>query len=167
MFYGWDLHDSVGTLRLPFGFDPIELDMQSTLAILFAITLLLSTIAAGIHLRRNDNKFLVAITTPSLLMVFLLTQMAARYTLFPAVIACALVGVSFSTAMLQLLLVIIGWIMLSNQMLAFDPSTAPILFKITSQTFPGMGWMTLLLTIVFMVMAMTPTRQNKRGLLMQ
>jgi hypothetical protein len=156
--YGWELKDLVGTLHLPFTTDPIDLNIQSTQAVLFAITLLICTVAASVHLRRNDNKFLLALTAPSLLFVTLLTQMAARYTLFPAVVAAALIGVSFSATLFQLLLVIISLIMLGNQLLMNDPSTAPILFSITRPTYPDMGWMMLLLAIIFLVMAVTPNR---------
>ena len=103
----------------------------------------------------------MAITAPSLLLRSRsLTQMAARYTLFPAVIAAALIGVSFSTAMFQLLFVVLSCIMLGNQLLTRDPSTAPILYSITHPTYPDMGWMTLLLAIIFLTIAMTPSKRN-------
>jgi hypothetical protein len=114
-----------------------------------------------VHLRRNDKKFLLALTAPSLLFVALLTQMAARYTLFPAVIAAALIGVSFSATLFQLLFVIVSCTMLGNQLLNGDPSTAPILFSITRPTYPDMGWMMLLLAIIFWVIAITPSKQEK------
>ncbi len=99
----------------------------------------------------------MALTTPSILFVTLLTQMAARYTIFPAVIAAGLIGISFSASLFQLLLVIISFGMLSNQMLAREPSVAPVLYSITHPTYPDMGWMMLLLAGVCLVNSVTPS----------
>jgi hypothetical protein len=156
--YGWKLHDSVGTLRLPL-IAPIELDVQSTLALLFGFTLLLNTVAAGVHLRRRDPKFLMTLVVPWMLFVTLLTQMAARYTIFAAVMGAALVGVSLSVSLLQLLCVILSCTMLGMQMLRFDPTISPTLYSIARATFPDMGWLTLLLAAVMLVIGMTPTRR--------
>jgi hypothetical protein len=160
--YGWNLHDPVGTLHLPFKLAPIDLDVQSALATLFGLSLLLCTAAAALHLRRRDKKFLVAMVAPWILFVALLTQMAARYTVYPAVIACALVGVSVGMSLFQVLLVAVSFVMLGNQMLASDPQTAPILYAISRQTFPDMGWLMLLLAGVFLVSAMMPGTRGRR-----
>jgi hypothetical protein len=161
--YHWSLHDLVGSLHVPWSSTPIDLDIQSTSALLYAVGLLLASIAAGFHLRRNDRSFLIAITAPSMLMVALLTQMAARYTIFPAVIAVCLVGVGVGPSMLSLLCLIVSCIMLSNQLLRFDPSTAPVMYSLTRSTFPDMGWMMLLLAGIFLVAAMTPRGARLRA----
>ncbi len=45
--YNWNLHDSVGSLQLSFTNTPIDLDIQSALATLFAIGILICSVAAG------------------------------------------------------------------------------------------------------------------------
>ena len=159
--YGWDLHDAVGTLKLPFNITPVDFDVQSTLATLFGLSLLACAIAASVHLRRNDKKFLVTLVAPWVLFVSLLTQMAARYTVYPAIIATALVGVSVGMSLFQLLLVVVSFAMLGNQMLSDSPQTAPILYSISRQTFPDMGWLMVLLALVFLFSVMIPTRRGK------
>jgi hypothetical protein len=156
--YGWNLHDAVGTLHLPFVATPIDLDLQTAMAVIFALTLLLATYAAAVHLRRRDKKFLVAFVAPCILFVSLLTQMAARYTMFSAVVAALFVAVSVGMSLLQLLLVVLSCVMLGNQLLGSFPDTAPITYAITRPTYPDSGWMTLLLAAVILFSALIPSR---------
>jgi len=155
--YGWSLHDDVGNIHLPFVATPIDMDLQTALATVFAITLLFCTFAAAVHLRRRDKKFLVALVAPCILFVTLLTQMAARYTMFSAVIASLLVAISVGMSLLELLLVILSCAMLGNQLLASFPDTAPVTFSITRPTYPDAGWMMLLLAAVILISAMIPS----------
>ena len=155
--YGWNLHDDVGNIHIPFVAAPIDMDLQTALATVFAITLLFCTFAAAVHLRRRDKKFLVALVAPCILFVTLLTQMAARYTMFSAVIASLLVAVSVGMSLLELLLVILSSAMLGNQLLASFPDTAPVTFSITRPTYPDAGWMMLLLAALILVSAMIPS----------
>jgi hypothetical protein len=159
--YGWGLHDSVGTLQIPFA-PPIPLDVQSFSALLFAISLILCSIGAGVHLRRNDPKFLAVIVAPWMLFIALLTQMAARYTIFPAVLAAAFVGLSFSLSLIPFVLTVLSFVMLGNQLLLFDTSTAPVMFSITHPTYPDMGWLTLGLAGILLVISVIPSRRITR-----
>ena len=101
---------------------------------------------------------------PWILFVTLLSQMAARYTIFPAILASALVGVSLSASLLQLLCVILSCTMLGMQMLRSNQGTSPVLYGIGRVTFPDMGWLMLLLAAVFLVLAMTPSVAQKASL---
>jgi hypothetical protein len=157
--YRWNLHDLVGTLHLPFATTPIDLDIQAALLVVFGLTLVLTAAAAGIHLRRNDKKFLVALVSPWLMFVTLLTQMAARYMVMAAVISAALVAISTSLSLLQLLITAIACVMLGNQMLAPFPNTAPVTYSITQPTFPDAGWMLLLLAAIVLCIALTPGKR--------
>ncbi len=156
--YGWNLHDWVGDWTLPFSHSPIELDVQTALAVLFGIAIFACALAASTHLRRGDKKFLVALVAPWVLMVALLTQMAGRYTLYPAVLSAALVGVSVEMSLLHVLLTVISWSVVANQMLQQAPSTAPMSLAITQNTFPDAGWLMLLLAAVFLFAAISPSR---------
>jgi hypothetical protein len=159
--YNWDLHNPVATLHLPIIYtDPIDLDLQTALAVVYALLLLLVTAAAAMHLRRRDKKFLVSLLAPCILFVTLLTQMAARYTLFSAVVASVLVGVSVGMSLLQLLLVIMSCAMLGNQLMLNSSEIAPVTFAITHPTYPDSGWLTMLLAAVILVSALIPSRRK-------
>ncbi len=161
--YNWNLHDEVGTLYLPpFIANPTDMDLQYALGVLLGLTLVMVSIAASFYLRRRDNKFLVALVAPCILFVTLLTQMAARYTMFAAVTAALFVGVSVGMSMLQLLLIVMSCVMLGNQLLASFPDTAPITFSITRPTYPDSGWMTMLLAAVILFCALIPSPRKRK-----
>jgi hypothetical protein len=104
----------------------------------------------------------VAITAPWLLFLTLLTQMAARYTILPAVMAATLIGVSAGMSSFQLLLTVLGCIMLGNQYMDQGPGSflAPISFHFTQPTFPDIAWVMLLASAMLLYMAIAPRRQK-------
>lgn len=150
--YGWQLHDIVtGTI-----------DMQQFCAIIFAIAILLCTIAGAVHIRRKDVRFLIVLATPWVLFTILLTQMTARYTTLPAVVGSLLIGVSAELSLLPFLQTVLAGVMLGNQMLMMNTDTAPVAVSITQPTYPDLGWLTVLLAGVFLVCAMMPTMKWRR-----
>jgi hypothetical protein len=160
--WGWRLHDPVGTLHLPLIFGgPVQLDLRQTVALIFFASVVLCTIGAAIHLRRRDARFLIAISAPWILFLTLLTQMAARYTLLPAVIAAAMVGVGVGMSMLQLLLALLGIAMLGNQYLQAQGG-APLTQSITQYLYPDVAWVMLLIAAVFLYCAVAPGRRRIR-----
>jgi hypothetical protein len=160
--WGWRLHDPVGTLHLPLVFGgPVALDLRQTVALIFFVTVALCTIGAAIHLRRRDPRFLIAITAPWILFLTLLTQMAARYTLLPAVVAATMIGVGVGMSMLQLLLALLGIAMLGNQYLQARGG-APFTQNITQWMYPDVAWVMLLLSAVFLYCAIAPGRRRIR-----
>jgi hypothetical protein len=157
--FGYGLHDTLMTLHIPWHGD-IDVDVRQGMAGLFFITMLACAFGAGRHLRRNDPRFLVAITAPWVLFLTLLPQLAARYAFYPAVVGACLVAVSTTISLLQLLLTLLASVMIVNQILASDPAVAPATYAITRQTHPGLGWAMLLLSAVFVYLAVTPTRHR-------
>jgi hypothetical protein len=160
--YNWNLHDAVGTFHLPFVTTPVDVDLQAFMATILGITLVVCSAAAAIHLRRRDKKFLVALLAPCILFVTMLTQMAARYTMFAAVVSAVLVGVSVGMSLLQLLLVVISCAMLGNQLLGTFPDTAPMTFSITRPTYPDSGWLTMLLAAVIFISVLIPSARKPK-----
>jgi hypothetical protein len=159
--YGWNLHDFVTTLKLPF-FGPTTLDMQGFCGMIFTVALLLCTIAGAVHMRRKDPRFLIVLVTPWVLFTVLLTQMTARYMTLPAVVGSLLVGISAEMSLLPFLQTVLATLMLGNQMLAFNTDTAPVAFSITQPTYPDLGWLTVLLAGVFLVSALMPSWKWRR-----
>jgi hypothetical protein len=156
--WNWQLHDPVTTLHIPF-MDAWKIDLQTTTALIYFVTVMICTIGAAIHLRRKDPRFLIALTAPWLLFLTLLTQMAARYTLLPAVIAVTLVGVSASLSMFQLLITLIGVVMLGNQYLMTGHNVAPLTGNFTQPTYPDFGWIMLLASAMLLYLAVAPGRR--------
>jgi len=162
--YGWDLHDSVGTLTLPF-VGTSELDLQGAVCTVYGLLLIPLSIAAAVHLRRRDPKFLVTATVPWLLFVVLLTQMTARYTILAAMISSCFIAVSAGMTMFTLLMSVIACMMLGNQMIAHARDIAPNTFALTSPTHPDFGWAMIMLAVVMFGIALLPSRSNTNAII--
>jgi len=160
--YDWQLHDVVTTFKRPI-FGMTELDVQSFCAVIFIVTVLLCTVAAAVHMRRKDPRFLIALVAPWVLFTTLLTQMTARYTLLPAVVGSLLIGVSAEMSLLPFLQTVLACAMLGNQMLQTNSSQAPVAFSITHPTYPDLGWLMVLLAAVFLCSALMPSWRWRRG----
>ncbi len=159
--YGWNLHDFVTTLHLPF-LGPMTLDMQGFCGTIFTVALLLCTIAAAVHMRRKDPRFLIVLVAPWVLFTVLLTQMTAHYMTLPAVVGSLLIGISAEMSLLPFLQTVLATLMLGNQMLDFSTDTAPVAYSITQPTYPDLGWLTVLLAAVFLVSALMPSWKWRR-----
>ena len=159
--YGWQLHDIVGTLNVPF-LGPTTLDVQGLCGTIFTVALLLCTVAAAVHMRRKDPRFLIVLVTPWVLFTVLLTQMTARYMTLPAIVGSLLVGISAEMSLLPFLQTVLAAVMLGNQTLDFATDTAPVAFSITQPTYPDLGWLTVLLAGVFLVSALMPSLKWRR-----
>lgn len=159
--YDWELHDHVTTLNL-FG-HPFDLDVQGFCGLIYFACMALCAIGGAIHMRRNDARFLIVLVAAWVLFTVLLTQMTARYTVLPAVMASSLVGISAEMSLLPFLQTVLACVMLGNQTLAANTSTAPIAFSITQPTYPDLGWLTVLLAAVFLVCAVIPSFRWRRA----
>jgi hypothetical protein len=160
--YDWQLHDVVTTFKRP-SFGMTGLDVQSFCAVIFIVAVLLCTVAAAVHMRRKDPRFLITLVAPWVLFTTLLTQMTARYTVLPAVIASLLVGVSAEMSLLPFLQTVLACVMLGNQMLGGDSTQAPVAYSITHPTYPDLGWLMVLLAAVFLCSALMPTWSWRRA----
>jgi hypothetical protein len=160
--YDWQLHDVVTTFKRPI-FGMTELDVQSFCAVIFVATVLLCAVAAAVHVRRKDPRFLIALVAPWVLFTTLLTQMTARYTVLPAVIGSLLIGVSAEMSLLPFLQTVLACVMLGNQMLGTNSDAAPVAYSITRPTYPDLGWLMVLLAAVFLCSALMPSWRRARG----
>jgi hypothetical protein len=159
--YGWRLHDAAATLNLPFA-GAVSLDLRDLLATIYFGTLLLCTVAAGIHLRRRDPRFLIAMTAPWALFPAILTQMAARYPFLPAVVGSTLVAVSAEMSLLPFVQTVLACVMLGNQVLSSDNNMGPLTHAITAPTHPDLAWGMLTLSAILLVSAVSPSIRWRR-----
>jgi hypothetical protein len=157
--YGWQLHDHVTTWNLPI-LGTLDLDVQRFCGWIFFASVLMCTVAAAIHMRRRDPRFLIALVAPWVLFTTLLTQMTARYTVLPAVIGSSLIGISAEMSLLPFLQTVLACVMLGNQMMLLNPSTSPIALSITQPTHPALGWGMMLVAATYLVSVMIPSRRR-------
>jgi hypothetical protein len=157
--YGWQLHDHVTTWNLPF-LGVMDLDIQQFCAWIYFASVMLCTIAAAMHMRRRDPRFLIALIAPWVLFTTLLTQMTARYTVLPAVIGSSLIGISAEMSLLPFLQTVLACTMLGNQMMLLNPNTSPIALSLTQPTHPALGWGMMLVAAIYLVSVMIPSRRR-------
>jgi hypothetical protein len=156
--YGWQLHDHVTTLNLPF-LGTTDLDVQKFCAWIYFASAMMCTVAAAMHMRRRDPRFLIALAAPWVLFTTLLTQMTARYTVLPAVIGSSLIAISAEMSLLAFLQTVLACTMLGNQMMLLYPSTSPVALSITQPTHPALAWGMMLVAAIYLVSAMIPSRR--------
>jgi hypothetical protein len=158
--YGWQLHDPVTTLRLP-RLGATDLDLRDLLASTYFLTLILCAVAAAMHMRRNDPRFLAALAAPWALFPTLLTQMAARYPILPAVVGSCLIAVSAELSLLPFVQTVLACTMLGNQMMLVNHNTSPQAWSITQPTHPDIAWAVMLVAAIFLVTAVIPSRRRQ------
>jgi hypothetical protein len=183
--YRWELHDEVFTLALPawlreqiptayLAGERLVVSIKLLQTALFLAALPPCAWAAARHARRNDPRFLVAITAPWVICFAVMPQMHERYLFWAAVIAVTGVGVSLGMTLLWAAVSAVSFGMILAGQLPGHPDhfashpAAVQTFMAAAQTVlppshPGIGWLTLLLAAVYLCLALTPTRPRKSG----
>ncbi|WP_428940362.1 hypothetical protein [Fontivita pretiosa] len=154
--YGWKLYDPVTTVSLPI-LGSTTITMKSALIAGYTIALLLCAAAAAVHHRRNDPRLLIALLAPWILMFAILPQMHERYLVWAAAIGGIGLAVSPGAGLLHLLLIAISAAMHAHQILSRDRNFAPELLRLAEWTHPGIGFAVLLLAMVYLYLACTPS----------
>jgi hypothetical protein len=174
--YQWDIHDQMGTFRFSFTTPgpwrighlaipsvvwawSVDMDVKTTMAVLYGICLLISSAAVALHSRRNDRRFLVALVVPWLVFPVVMCQMGDRYPIWASTISAAMVAVSLELSLLHIVLAAVSFAMVAKQLASFDTSRWPQLLQLMNPTFPGIAWMMLLITAIFFVAALVPSRR--------
>jgi len=159
--FGWQWDDVVTTLHVPGIQQPQVFNVIDFTRGIYLLALILCTIGAAVHFRRNDVKALAALVAPWVLFPTILPQMAARYTILPVCMAAALLGISTSLSLLQMLLALLCCVMLGHEMLLNNPRFSPLAMRITSAAIPDLGWVMLLVTAMFLYLAIAPSRRPR------
>jgi hypothetical protein len=172
--YHWDLHQLVGNLaidyQLPHGWNILgftgihwnqDLDLKTSLVILFGISLVICALGASITARRKDPRLLIAAMAPWLLFPILMCQTSERYLLWPSALSAAFIAVSTGFTLMHVVLALCAAGMLAHQLMFADQGRWPALFNFFTRFYPDAGWMMLLLAILFMVAALMPARRSR------
>jgi hypothetical protein len=163
--YHWDLHDPVGNLAVSIGklAWSQDLDLKTSMVIVYGVTLVICSLAAAVHSRRRDPRILVALTVPWLIFPIIMCQTGSRYMLWPSALSAAMVAVSTGFSLLHVLMSLLATGMVAHQLLERDPGRWPMLQHVFDRLYPDLGWMMLLLAAVFLWGALTSTRRLGRS----
>ncbi len=165
--FGWKLHDTMLTLRLPDAATSwssmldftITLTARQTLIGLFALSVLICSIIAARLRLRNAEGWLLAMTAPWLCMFALLPQMHERYLLWAAGVSALWLVMGMSGLWLHLTITALAWGHMAHAMLGIDKKWSPALLKLVHGCWPDIAWATVTLTGV--VLAWVMSQQTK------
>jgi hypothetical protein len=176
--YHWDIHDLFGTLRFSFTTPgpwrlgrlisipavkwswSSDLDVKTSMAILYGICLLIASAAAAIHSRRNDVRFLVALVVPWIVFPMVMCQMGDRYPVWACGVSAAMVAVSMELTLLHVVLAVFAFSMVAHHLVTFDAQRWAQLFQLTTPMYPDVAWMLVLIAAIFLVAALVPSRKR-------
>lgn len=138
---------------------------------IYVALLPLCAFAAARHARRNDPRFLVAITAPWVIFFAVMAQMHERYLFWAAVIATCGVGVSLGMTFLWAVVSAMSFGMILQCQLPRDPNAYTHLSQgldvtlqnakyVLERAHPGLGWAMMLLAVVYLYLAMTSSRKK-------
>ncbi len=163
--YNWNLHDLVGVLHLSAPLfkwkKNIPLDVRTFLQALYGIVVVICSLAAAVHARRKDPRFLAAITAPWILFPVILGQMTERYLLWPAVLSAVLIAISTGMTLLHVVLTILVSGMIYHQIMGAAQRSDwwQSGFEFFARMFPNSAWAMILLAMIFLITALTPSRK--------
>jgi hypothetical protein len=187
--YGWnDLSTPVFTFaahpirlwptRTTIFVDPMTMTIRAFLVSLYVFFFTICVIGMAIHYRRNDPRFLVALTAVWLMFFTLMPQIHERYLLYAAGVGCALTAVGFGFVLLDLFLTVLTFVMTihvmlntavgDGQLLRFATDVSPTfsrtLYRVISRTYPDASWALLLCAGIFIYHSLAPSRKPRRSL---
>jgi hypothetical protein len=167
---------------------PIEVQTRAFLISIYMLGLFLCAGGMAVQFRRNDARFLVAITAPWLLLFAFLPQMHERYLVYAAGVGCTMVGAGLGVTLIDLLLIAQAWLMMFHPMLtgpvrhtswAAKGSTVSsfLPFGIGSQTIvnlwkfmqgmhPDSGWMVVVSALILVSLVLWPRSPRTTELLL-
>ncbi len=173
--YHWDIHDIFGTLRFSFSTGgpwrlgrlisipavkwnwSSDLDVKTTMALVYGFCLLIASAAAAMQSRRNDVRFLVALVVPWIVFPMVMCQMGDRYPVWACGISAAMVAVSMELTLLHVVLAVFAFSMVAHHLVSFDPQRWAQLFQLTTPMYPDIAWMLVLVAAIFLVAACVPS----------
>jgi hypothetical protein len=153
---------------------PVEVPMRTFLGLLYVATFLLCIIGAAMHYRRNDPRFLVAMTGAWVVFFAFLPQMHERYLIYAAGVACSLTAVSVGFTLLGVIMSIWTTVMTFHPMLGQaaragrltqfwvneqGESNAPQLFKFLQFSHPDAGWAIIVIALIFIYVSVAPRKR--------
>jgi hypothetical protein len=133
------------------------------MALGYGTTLLLCGLAASRHARRQDPRFLIAVTAPWVLMFALLPGMHQRYLVWGSGLTAAGTPLGLAPAAVHLVVTTIGWGMMAHTQLALAPGFAPRLLRALGRLYPETGgWVLLACGATLLTLALWPRRRGEK-----
>lgn len=157
--WGWEAEETV-ELPLPFG-HTLEPTMRQLLTGIYAICLMACGVAAGLHWRRRDPRFLLACYAPWVLFFALLPYLNQRYLLWASGFFPLLIPLGVGMTLLGAIVTLSGCVMLLDIMCNFNGSN-PDLRTMLHGTYPGLGFVILLIAAVFLYNSLTGFGRRSR-----
>jgi hypothetical protein len=71
-----------------------------------------------------------------------------------------MVAVSLELSLLHVVLAAVSFAMVAKQLCNFDQTRWPQLLQLMDPSFPGLAWLMLLVTAIFLVAALVPSRRR-------
>ncbi len=184
--YRWDLYDVVTTFPLypwiaslpkvsNYVVDgQLVVTIKLLMSAIFVIALPLCAWGIAKHARRNDPRFLIAITAPWVIFFAVMPQMHERYLFWGAVIGVACIGASLGGFFLWLIVSLLSFGMILHCQLPEHPNhylRYPLWLDETLQqarfilvrAHPGLGWLMLLLACVFLYLTLTSSKLRQKS----
>ena len=143
----------------------------------YFVLLILSGVGIGMHARRRDSRFLVALVTPWLLFFLLPVRLHERYLLFAAATASICIGHGLGMTLLGILLTVASSVMTLDQMWKdvgrwgrelsvqfpwlFSPTAGFTIRHYVENTHPDIGWGILVAGMVFFYLTVMPGRGRR------
>lgn len=160
--FGWSLSDPVFSV-------PHWLHHKGTISIkrllasIYIGCLLLTGWGMSRKDRRNDPAFLIALSTPWLLMFTLLGQMNDRYYLWAAAASATTIAIGLGWGLLHVLISAIATSMIVRTMLSWGKSSPeyPRLAHFLDGLHPGISWAVVLITAIFLYCSVAPWRRRE------
>ena len=158
--FGWGLSDPLFTVPL-WPHHRWEITVKTLLVSTYVVCLVLCAWGMARKNRRNDPAFLIAMSTPWLLMFTLLTQMNDRYFLWAAAATATTIAISAGWGLLHVLISAIATSMILRTMLTFGKARPeyPRLAHTLLGLHPGISWAVVLCAAIFLYCAIAPHRR--------
>ena len=154
---------------------PLDVTSGAMFDDVYFVLLILSGIGIGLHARRRDPRFLVALVTPWLLFFLFPVRLHERYLLFAAATASICIGQGFGMTLLGLVLTLASTVMTLDQMWSdvprwsrelserfpslFSPEAGFTIQRYVQNTHPDIAWGILVAGMVFFYLTMAPSRR--------
>jgi hypothetical protein len=160
--YDWSLTDTIWNIHLARPHFAWAMTVRQFLIGIYTAAMLLSSLGAALHARRNSASILAALVAPWAVMFAVLPQMHPRYLVWAAALSAAMAGVSLGMTLLHLVVTALASEMLLRQLLLLNPTLAPRLSRALSGFHPHIAWAAMLCAAIFMYEALAfPLRRRK------
>lgn len=158
--WGWEADGPDGTVDIPLpSGHTLEMTLRMFLAILYALCLTASGIAAALQWRRRHPRFLLAMYSPWILFFALLPHLNNRYLLWASCFFPLIMPLGLGMTLLGGLISLACCAMLIEIMCRFNNNSDPTLGSISHGMYPGLAYLVLLIAAIFLYSSLILSRK--------